>query len=73
MHKQAARELTENEGEYDSDGEEADGDDIPRSIAKAAKNFVIPSWRKHDKKPHPTMKACHTVISDCTATLSRAF
>jgi len=37
MHKQAARALTENEGEYDSDGEEPDDDDIPRSIAKAAK------------------------------------
>ena len=37
MHKQAARELTENESEYDSDGGEADGDDIPRRIAEAAK------------------------------------
>lgn len=38
MRKQAARELTNRtKGEYDSDGEEPDGDNIPRSIAKAAK------------------------------------
>ena len=37
MHKQAARKLTENDGEYDSDGEEPDGDDIPRSYSESRK------------------------------------
>ena len=53
MHEQGAAGLTENEDEYDSDGEESDGeesDDEEADGEKAAKRVRDSFMAQHDKK-----------------------
>ena len=64
--------MTENEDEYDSDGEESGGEESDGEEAdgeEAAKCVRNSFMAQHDKK----WKACYTAVSGCTRTLSRAF